>query len=164
MKITQAIKIDENKVTASITVAELGDSTRDSITELNQLHNFSREIEFSRIDFTANMKIVNNMPVVTTDPVDGSTVEEITIKDLINKKYPVDENLAIEQTFDTLRIADAEYSSKAVFNSPELLGQAYAVLFIEKVKSTISEKLAEIRALANDIEKETDVVLPGDVL
>ena len=159
MKITQAIKIDENKVTASITVAELGDSTRDSITELNQLHNFSREIEFSRIDFTANMKIVNNMPVVTTDPVDGSTVEEITIKDLINKKYPVDENLAIEQTFDTSRIADAEYSNKAVFNSPELLGQAYAVLFIEKVKSTISEKLAEIRALANDIEKETDVVL-----
>ena len=159
MKFTQGIKIEENKVTATISVSELGDSTRDAQTELNQLHNFSREIEFSRIDFTANMKIVNNMPVVTTDPVDGSTIEEITIKDLINKKYPIDENLAIEQTFDTTRIADAEYSSNAVFNSPELLGQAYAVLFIEKVKSTISEKLAEIRALANDIEKETDVVL-----
>ena len=159
MKITQGIKIEENKITATISVSELGDSTRDAQTELNQLHNFSREIEFSKIDFTANMKIVNNMPVVTTDEADGSTIEEITIKDLINKKYPIDENLAIEQTFDTSRIADAEYSSKAVFNSPELLGQAYAVLFIEKVKSTISEKLAEIRALANDIEKETDVVL-----
>lgn len=159
MKITQGIKIEENKVTATISVSELGDSTRDAQTELNQLHNFSREIEFSKIDFTSNMKILNNTPVVTTDPVDGSTIEEITIKDLINKKYPIDENLAIEQTFDTSRIADAEYSSKAVFNSPELLGQAYAVLFIEKVKSTISEKLAEIRALANDIEKETDVVL-----
>ena len=159
MKITQGIKIDENKVTATITVSELGDSTRDAQTELNQLHNFSREIEFSKIDFTSNMKILNNTPVVTTDPVDGSTIEEITIKDLINKKYPIDENLAIEQTFDTTRIADAEYSNKAVFNSPELLGQAYAVLFIEKVKSTISEKLAEIRALANDIEKETDVIL-----
>ena len=159
MKITQGIKIEENKVTATISVAELGDSTRDAQTELNQLHNFNREIEFSKIDFTSNMKIVNNMPVVTTDPVDSSTIEEITIKDLINKKYPIDENLAIEQTFDTSRIAYAEYSSNAVFNSPELLGQAYAVLFIEKVKSTISEKLAEIRALANDIEKETDVVL-----
>ena len=159
MKITQGIKIEENKVTATISVSELGDSTRDAQTELNQLHNFSREIEFSKIDFTANMKIVNNMPVVTTDEADGSTIEEITIKDLINKKYPIDENLAIEQTFDTSRIADAEYSSKAVFNSPERLGQAYAVLFIEKVKATISEKLAEIRALANDIEKETDVVL-----
>lgn len=159
MKITQGIKIEENKVTATISVSELGDSTRDAQTELNQLHNFNREIEFSKIDFTSNMKILNNTPVVTTDPVDDSTIEEITIKDLINKKYPIDENLAIEQTFDTSRIADAEYSSKAVFNSPELLGQAYAVLFIEKVKSTISEKLAEIRALANDIEKETDVVL-----
>lgn len=159
MKITQGIKIDENKVTATVSVVELGDSTRDAQTELNQLHNFNREIEFSKIDFTANMKIVNNMPVVTTDPVDGSTIEEISIKDLINKKYPIDENLEIEQTFDTTRIADAEYSSNAVFNKPELLGQAYAVLFIEKVKSTISEKLAEIRALANDIEKETDVVL-----
>ena len=159
MKITQGIKIEENKVTATISVSELGDSTRDAQTELNQLHNFNREIEFSKIDFTSNMKIVNNMPVVTTDSVDGSTIEEITIKDLINKKYPIDENLAIEQTFDTSRIADAEYSSNAVFNSPELLGQAYAVLFIEKIKSTISEKLAEIRALANDIEKETDVVL-----
>ena len=159
MKITQGIKIEENKVTATISVSELGDSTRDAQTELNQLHNFSREIEFSKIDFTSNMKIVNNMPVVTTDEADGSTIEEITIKDLINKKYPIDENLAIEQTFDTSRIADAEYSSKVVFNSPELLGQAYAVLFIEKIKSTISEKLSEIRALANDIEKETDVVL-----
>ena len=159
MKITQGIKIEENKVTATISVSELGDSTRDAQTELNQLHNFNREIEFSKIDFTANMKVVNNMPVVTTDETDGSTIEEITIKDLINKKYPIDENLAIEQTFDTSRIAYAEYSNNKVFNSPELLGQAYAVLFIEKIKSTISEKLAEIRALANDIEKETDVVL-----
>ena len=159
MKITQGIKIDENKVTASIVVSELGDSTRDAQTELNQLHNFNREIEFSKIDFTSNMKIVNNMPVVTTDPTDGSTIEEITIKDLINKKYPIDENLAIEQTFDTSRIADAEYSSNKVFNSPELLGQAYAVLFISKIESAVAEKLAEIRALASDIEKPVDVVL-----
>ena len=159
MKLTHEIPINENKVIGKVTVAALGNNTIDADTELDQLHNFVRIIEYSQIDFKSNMKIVNNMPVVTTDPVDGSTIEEITIKDLINKKYPIDENLAIEQTFDTSRIADAEYSSNKVFNSPELLGQAYAVLFIEKVKSTISEKLAEIRALANDIEKETDVVL-----
>lgn len=159
MKITQAIKIDENKIIANIAVAELGDATRDAQTELNQLHNFVREIEFSKIDFTSNMKIVNNMPVVTTDEADGSTIEEISIKDIINKKFVIDENLTIDQTFDITRVPETEYSSNTVFNSPELLGQAYAVLFIEKVKSTISEKLAEIRALANDIEKEADVVL-----
>ena len=159
MKITHGIKIEENKVTATISVAELGDATRDSVTELNQLHNFRREIEFSKIDFTSNMKIVDNMPLCTSDPTDGSTIEEISIKDLINKKFDIDENLAIEQTFDASRIPTAEYSDNVVFNSAELIAQAYAVLFIEKIKSTISEKLAEIRALANDIEKETDVVL-----
>ena len=159
MKITQGIKIEENKITATITVAELGDSTRDAQTELNQLHNWRREIEFSKIDFTSNMKIVDNMPLCTSDPTDGSTIEEISIKDLINKKFDIDENLAIEQTFDASRIPTSEYSDNVVFNSAELIAQAYAVLFIEKIKSTISEKLTEIRALANDIEKDTDVVL-----
>lgn len=159
MKITQGIKIEENKITANISVAELGDSTRDAQTELNQLHNFVREIEFSKIDFTGNMKLVNNMPVLTTDPVDNTTVEEIKIVDIINKKYVIDETLAIEQVFDVSRIPTATYTNNVVFNNAELLGQAYAILFIEKIKSTISEKLAEIRALANDIEKETDVVL-----
>ena len=159
MKITQNIQINEDKITATITVAELGDSTRDAQTELNQIHNWCREIEFSKIDFTSNMKIVDNIPLCTSDPTDGSTIEEISIKDLINKKFDIDENLAIEQTFDASRIPTAEYSDNVVFNSAELIAQAYAVLFIEKIKSTISEKLAEIRALANDIEKETDVVL-----
>lgn len=159
MKLTQGITINENIITAKIAVSELGDSTRDASTELNQLHNFVRTIEYSKVDFKGNLKIVNNLPVVTEDEVDGSTVEEISIVDLINKKYVIDENLSIEFTIDITKIPEAEYSSNVVFNSPELLGQARATLFVEKIKSTIAEKLAEIRALANDIEKETDVVL-----
>ena len=159
MKLTQGITINENIITAKIAVSELGDSTRDASTELNQLHNFVRTIEYSKVDFKGNLKIVNNLPVVTEDGTDGSTVEEISIVDLINKKYVIDENLSIEFTIDITKIPEAEYSSNVVFNSPELLGQARATLFVEKIKSTIAEKLAEIRALANDIEKETDVVL-----
>ncbi len=34
-----------------------------------------------------------------------------------------------------------------------------AVLFLEKVKAAITTKLTEIRALANDFEAETSVVL-----
>ena len=86
-------------------------------------------------------------------------VDYISESLVFEKKFDIDENLSIEQTFDASRIPTAEYSDNVVFNSAELIAQAYAVLFIEKIKSTISEKLAEIRALANDIEKETDVVL-----
>lgn len=159
MKLTHGVTINENIITAKIAVAELGNSTIDADTELNQLHNFVRTVEYSLIDFTGNMKLVNNMPVVTTDPADGMNVEEISIVDLINKKYIVDENLSIELTLDITKIPVAEYTSNAIFNSPELLGQARATLFIEKIKTTIGEKLAEIRALANDIETEVDVVL-----
>ena len=159
MKLTHGITIDENIITARIAVSELGDSTRDAATELNQLHNFVRTIEYKSIDFSGNLKLVNNMPVVTDDEANGTDVETISIPDIINKKFVLDESLAIEFSMDIEKIPESDYSSNMVFNSPELLGQGRAVLFIEKIKSTIAEKLAEIRALANDIEKEVDVVI-----
>lgn len=159
MKLTQGIKIDENIITASIAVSELGNATIEASVELNQLHNFVRSIEYSQIDFSANMKLVNNMPVVTDEEVNDTTVEEVSIIDLINKKHIIDENLSVELVIDTGKIPVAEYSSNNIFNTPELLGQARAVLFIEKIKATVSEKLAEIRAMSSDIENETDVVL-----
>lgn len=159
MKLTHGIKINENIITAKIAVSELGDATRDADTELNQLHNFVRTIEYKSIDFSGNLKLVNNMPVVTEDEADDTNIENITIPDIINKKFVLDETLAIEFSMDITKIPEAEYGTNSVFNSPELLGQARATLFIEKIKSTIAEKLAEIRALANDIEKEVDVVL-----
>lgn len=159
MKLTHSITINEDIVTAKIAVSELGDSTRDAATELNQLHNFVRTIEYKSIDFSGNLKMVNNLPVVTEDDADDKDIEKINIPDIINKKYILDETLSIEFSMDVTKIPESEYSSNVVFNSPELLGQARATLFIEKIKSTIAEKLAEIRALANDIEKEVDVVL-----
>lgn len=158
MKLTQGIKIDENIITASIAVSELGNATIEASVELNQLHNFVRSIEYSQIDFSSNMKLINNMPVVTDDEADGIQVEEVSI-DLINKKHIIDENLSVELVIDIGKIPVAEYTTNKVFNTPELLGQARAVLFIEKIKATVSEKLAEIRAMSSDIENETDVVL-----
>lgn len=160
MKLTHNIQINENIITATIAVTELGNSTIDAETELNQLHNFVREIEYSKISFVNAMKLdANGIPVTTTEAADGSTIEEIELKNLINKKFIVDENLKLDITIDVTKIPEAEYSSNVVFNKPEIYGQALATLFIDKVEATISEKLAEIRALANDIEKETDVIL-----
>ena len=158
MKLTHEIPINENKVIGKVTVAALGNNTIDADTELDQLHNFVRIIEYSQIDFKANMKLVNGIPVVTSDPTDGSTIEEITIKDLINKKIILDENFSAELPIEVEKITPAEYKSNVVFNSPELIAQAYAVLFISKIESAVAEKLAEIRALASDIEKPVDVV------
>ncbi len=49
MKLTHNIDIKENIITATIAVAELGNSTIDADTELNQLHNFIRELNTVRL-------------------------------------------------------------------------------------------------------------------
>lgn len=159
MKLTQEINIKENIVTAKVSVAELGNTTIDALQEQEQLHNFVRIIEYSSIDFSSNIKVSNAKPIITSDPADGSTIEEISIKDLINKKIILDENFEAELIIDIDKIPTSEYESNTVINSKELLGQSYAVIFIEKIKTAVAEKLAEIRALSSDIEEPVDVVL-----
>ena len=159
MKLTQSINIKENIITSSVRVAELGNTTIDADLEMEQLHNFVRTIEYSSIDFSANIKISNAKPVVTSDSPDGATIESISIKDLINRKIVLDENFVAELTIDIDQFPTSEYESNTVVNSKELLGQAYAVIFIDKIKTAVSEKLSEIRALASDIEEPVDVVL-----
>lgn len=159
MKLTQSIDIKENIITAKVTTVELGNTTIDASLEQEQLHNFVRIIEYSDIDFSGNIKITNAKPVVTSEPTDDSTIETITIKDLINKKIVLDENFSAELIIDVDKFPASEYESNTVVNSKELLGQAYAVIFIDKIKTAVSEKLTEIRALSSDIEEPVDVVL-----
>lgn len=158
MKLAQKTEINEDVITVSLNVEELGDSIRDADTEKNQLHNFVRYIEYNQIDFSGNLKLSDTgIPVIVTDEPDGSTIEKVTISDLVNKKYTLDENLSITLSIDINKIPTASLGT--VFNTPEKLGQAMAVLFLEKVKAAITTKLTEIRALANDFEAETSVVL-----
>ena len=76
---------------------------------------------------------------------------------LLKRSQFLDENLSITLSIDINKIPTASLGT--VFNTPEKLGQAMAVLFLEKVKAAITTKLTEIRALANDFEAETSVVL-----
>mgnify|MGYP001057887787 CR=1 FL=1 len=59
MKLTQNIEINENIITANIKATELGNSTIDADTELNQLHNFVKVIEFSQVDSITFTKLCN---------------------------------------------------------------------------------------------------------
>ena len=71
----------------------------------------------------------------------------------------IDENLAIDFEIDVSKIPASNYEENTIFDKPELYGEALAVLFINKIEQAISEKLTEIRALDNDIEKETSVII-----
>ena len=158
MKLNISKKIDENIITVDISVAELGTSDTSAELEKDMLHDFVRNIEYSKIQFKANMKVDSNgNPVVTDDEVDDSTVVSVELKDLINKSFIVDENLHIPFSIDVTKIPDTEVT--VVFDSVEKVGKAKAELFATKIQAEIGKKLAEIRALSTKFEGEIEVVL-----
>lgn len=157
MKIIQKDSILENIVSTDISVEVLGTSDLTEEQELELLHNFTRTIEFNKISFVGNMKVVNNMPVVTVEETDGESVVEVAITDLINKQYPVDENLHITFSIDSTKIPDSDLNQ--IFDTREKMAQAKVILFAEKIREAITEKLAEIRGLSNKFEGETSYTL-----
>lgn len=159
MKLKISKSIENNIIAVDITVAELGTTTSVEEEEMNLLHDFPRTIKYSDIDFKSNMKIdtTTGDPVITSDPVDGTNVEEVVIDNLINREYDVDEDLAISMSFDVTKIPANTLNS--VFDTVEKLGKAYAELFAVKIQEEIGKKLTELRSLNTKFEGETEVVL-----
>lgn len=159
MKLKVNKKIEDNIVTVDIGVVELGTTSSVEDEERNLLHDFPRSVKYSAIDFTANMKIdgTTGDPVVTTDVVDDTTVVEVSLKDIINKEYPINEELAITFSIDVTKIPESELN--AVLDTVEKMGKAKAELFAAKIQEEIGKKLTEVRNLNTKFEGETEVVL-----
>lgn len=158
MKLNITKKIEENIITVDIAVGELGTTDTDENTEKELLHDFVRNVEYSSIQFKANMKEdENGDPVVTEDSLSKNTVVSIELKDLINKSYIIDENLHITFSIDVTKIPETE--TVKPFDTVEKLGKAKAVLFATKIQEEIGKKLAEIRALNTKFEGVSEVVL-----
>ena len=109
MKLNIAKKIEENIITVDITVAELGTVETQESVELEMLHDFVRSVEYSKIQFKANMCEDNNGdPVVTEDELSEDSVVSVELKDLINKSHVIDENMHISFTIDVTKIPETE--------------------------------------------------------
>lgn len=157
MKINQKNTIENDVVSVDITVDVLGTTDLTDQQELELLHNYNKIIEFNKISFRGNMKIENNIPVITEEEVDGTSVVEVSITDVINQQIIVDENLHISFSRNVTKFPDSELND--VFTKKEVLGQAKCVLFATRVKEAIAEKLGEIRALSNTFEGEENYTL-----
>ena len=159
MKLNVKKTIEDNIITVDISVASLGTTTSTADEEAQILSDFPRSVRFSDIDFKANMKIDGSTgdPVVTTDPVDNSTVELVKIENIINKEYPIDANMNIVMSFDVTKIPTSALNT--VFDTVEKLGKGYAEVFSTKIQEEISKKLTELRSLNTKFEGETEVVL-----
>ncbi len=159
MKLNIKKSIENNIVTVDISVAELGTTSSIQDEERNLLADFPRSVKYSDINFTGNMKVdtTTGNPVVTTDAVDGTDVVEVSLKDIINKEYPIQEDMNIVFSIDVTKISDSELND--VMDTVEKLGKAKAELFATRIQEEIGKKLAELRSLNTKFQGETEVVL-----
>lgn len=158
MKLNINKTIEENLITVDISVIELGSESITAEQERTLLHDFPREISYSKVSFKSNMKLDSNGdPITTEEEVDDSTIVSVELKGVINKSIPLDENLHINFSIDVTKIPDTAVS--AVFDTVEKVGKAYAELFATKVQEEIGKKLTEIRALNTKFEGDTEVIL-----
>ena len=158
MKLNVKRIIEDNVITVDISVSELGTSTSTLDEEKSLLADFPRSIRFSDINFSANVKLNDDGdPVVTDEESDNSTIVTVELKNIINKEYPINEDMHIVMPFDVTKIAVTE--TNTLLDSVEKVGKAYATVFATKVQEEIAKKLAEVRSLNTKFEGETEVVL-----
>ena len=158
MKLNVKRIIEDNVITVDISVSELGTSTSTLDEEKSLLADFPRSIRFSDINFSANVKLNDDGdPIVTDEESDNSTIVTVELKNIINKEYPINEDMHIVMPFDVTKIAVTE--TNTLLDSVEKVGKAYATVFATKVQEEIAKKLAEARSLNTKFEGETEIVL-----
>ncbi|MCI8380133.1 MAG: hypothetical protein HFH72_16820 [Lachnospiraceae bacterium] len=149
MQLTTNIDIDEGIVSASVKCTDISDETKEA------LHDYTKVLRYGDIDFSAKIKVTNNMPEIVDDnDPDG---EEVEIG-LIDKSFIVDENLNLELKLDSNKMSDKELTSS--ISNVEILSKAKAIIWIDKVKGEI-QKLVDAAREQNkaNIEGTVDEVI-----
>ena len=149
MQLTTNIDIDEGIVSASVKCTDISDETKEA------LHDYTKVLRYGDNDFSAKIKVTNNMPEIVDDnDPDG---EEVEIG-LIDKSFVVDENLNLELKLDSNKMSDKELTSS--ISNVEILSKAKAIIWIERVKSEI-QKLVDAAREQNkaNIEGTVDEVI-----
>ena len=149
MQLTTEIDIDAGVVVARIQCSDISNETKEA------LHDYTKILRYGDIDFSAKIKVTNNMPeIVDDDDPDG---EEVRIG-LIDKSFVVDENLNLELKLDSNKMSDKELTSS--ITNVEILSKAKAIIWIDKVKSEI-QKLVDAAREQNkaNIEGTVDEVI-----
>lgn len=145
MQLSTNIDIDGGVIVASIQCTDISDETKEA------LHDYTKQLRYGDIDFSAKIKVTNGMPsIVTDDDPDGETVKI----GLIDKSFVIDENLNLELKLDSNKMSDKELTSS--ISNIEILSKAKAIIWIDKVKG-------EIQRLVNVAREQNAANIEGTV-
>lgn len=145
MQLSTNIDIDGGVIVASIQCTDISDETKEA------LHDYTKQLRYGDIDFSAKIKVTNGMPsIVTDDDPDGETVKI----GLIDKSFVIDENLNLELKLDSNKMSDKELTSS--ISNIEILSKAKAIIWIDKIKG-------EIQRLVNAAREQNAANIEGTV-
>lgn len=149
MKLARNIDTEHDVITASIVCVEISDETKEA------LHDYTKVLKYSDIDFSAKIKVTNNMPeIVEDDDPDG---EEVSIK-FIDKSFVVDENLNLVLELDSTKMSSKELTTS--ISNVEILSKAKVLIWVDKIETRIQELVNEAREQnAANIEGTIETVI-----
>lgn len=149
MKLARSIDTEHNVITASIVCTEISDETKEA------LHDYTKILKYGDIDFSAKIKVTNNMPeIVADDDPDG---EKVSIK-FVDKSFVVDENLNLVLELDSSKMSEKELTTS--ISNVEILSKAKALIWVNKVEARIQELVDEARKQnAANIEGTVETVI-----
>ena len=124
--------------------------------EIEMLHDYIHKINFSDIDFTANIALTEGVPAVT-DEIPSDYVVKVTLGKITNREYVLDENLDISFSIDASRIHVSELNN--VLPTRSLVAQAKIAVFQKCIKDKIGDVLDSIRDRDNTFEQENEIIL-----
>lgn len=154
MKILPVRSILDNKYKTVIKPSEMGDSIRTAQQEIDMLADTPQILKYSDIEFKGKFIVSNGNPIISED----ENAVEVTIDNINNKEFIINENLEISLEIDATKVADS-LLDKTVLTTKQLYAQAQIILFETKVKNRIKELLEVARSNVNDFEVVTEETL-----
>lgn len=156
MTFQEKTDINDNIVQYLLCAKYNEEHTDEEKLEIEMLHDYIHKINFSDIDFTANITLINGTPAVT-DEIAGDSVVKVSLGKITNREYVLDENLDISFSIDASRIKESELND--VLPTKSLVAQAKTAVFQKRIKDKIQDILDNIRSRDNTFEQENVIIL-----
>ena len=153
MKILPVRTIENNVYTTLLKPLTFGTATVTAEDELAMLADTPQTLRYADIDFTEKFKVVDGLPVVSTE----DDAVEITL-DLTNKEFMLNESFEVSLSVDANKVAPVEIDG-TVFTDKHLVAQAKIITYETKVLARIKTLLDEARAHVNTFEQTVEVNL-----
>jgi len=142
--------IENNVFSTAVTVDSFGTEQLSEDEEKELLADFPTKIAYRNLTFSRNVKINGTVPEITKDTEGAVTV---TLPTLSNKEIAVNADFTAAYKVDIARIPAAAVD-KNVLTTPELVAQAYCMVFADVICEAVGGVMAALRSKAPSFSGE----------